>query len=444
MQTPYRGLCLLVLVCCTHCAEVITVTSMTANLREGAEGNVKPVTATHNPTTPIPEVHAAAFMAQSQNATQLETVSTERKLAINSMGQRLTRVVMLLMAILVIGFAFVTIRVYEHSPKRAFAVGTTSGVFEKWVVPLVMMVVFATEMVVYNTAIKPSRQTAQQDHYANLGILGLALQGSAYILAVIVLWKLPGNRAASFMADMTVIGPFILLLVSQTAIAMMVGEWMPFDDPLTGKVDTSISTTMDYLGGAESAVLGLCFLASLIPVAEALHVETTGSSISWGRGARMILATMSSSALFWVAMAPIKNKNMVGLIDSNRADRLAKIHGPFAVVSFLSLFLFIALSAFEHHSGPVMWLSVIFGFISLATAIITHMIPYPDNRAGRMAVDTLFSLSEYCLIIAVPMTLFSRFGSRDQYNLMQALGNWGKSFVDHHSSTVEGPANSNR
>lgn len=310
------------------------------------------------------------------------------------------------------------------------------GVVASWIVFLIVLLI-----TVYGLAIRPSCELAGDDvciHYRNLGWAGVASLSISLLVVIYCVFNLPGNRAVGFVTLMVIEATFLMNLAVQAAVAAMLSEWSPhFSSDIA--VDATISSSMDYLGGAVCAVFGLALVATFIPMVEILlydrPVGADDTASAWakafrikyntvGRPLRVCLSALAGVALFWVAVSPIKTPNTVNLIvDKSITDKWAEMHMIYAIIAFVTLFVYILVmtigGCIGRNCGSLNW-------VGLSIAVVAAVMLVTGLKIDSNAGQIVFTLGEWFMIAALAVTYNSRFGLEDQAELKAALLNWEK------------------
>jgi len=218
------------------------------------------------------------------------------------------------------------------------------------------------------------------------------------------------------------------VLFRSVIFAACQGEWESFD----GHSDSTISTSMDNLPGQLTAAFGLGFLASLIPILEALHTTYyDGQLLGWraGRAVRMLIGAMAAVGLLWVVLSPISNNNLDGFVPRVRQEKWDSAHYLVAGVAFLSLYAYIVVVSLEHLSvldsppGVYNYIGLVLATLSMLVLVITLMLKLTKRSSD--AVNQIFAASEFITVFSVFPTLIQRFRELDILELTRSIMTWG-------------------
>jgi hypothetical protein len=389
--------------------------------------------------------------AATQTTTLTAAQTTDRRKAIHAAGTRLS------VWFLVISFVFLIqtslfsyfIRMYSKDKPEPVTNWKGMSIYcdtAECIIIAVGEVIFALLlMIIYGVFIMPRCGSKECHDYRIIGWTGASIISVSLLTTALITVFYPANRSSAFLLQFGIVLSFVITLIMQAAIAAMLSEWVPFVSGGSGPatLDTTISSSMDYIGGAVSAVFGLAVLSSLIPMSEAVMFtmpksaedEHHGSDfigmgpktrdwfIKWGRVLRVLMPSLSTVGMFWVAMSPIKSENLASLIDEPTRNSWASMHSGVAALAFGTLWLFIIIVTIESCAGRayqhIAWLGMALSCIAVVGLILG--LSYHAEWA-----EGVFSSSEYLIVFSYVVTAFTRFYKGDMDAIKTALLRWHK------------------
>lgn len=338
----------------------------------------------------------------------------------------------------VISQTYIAVTIHVNMPKDATEHSEPSPLgkhfvcrnwLECYLVPAVFVALVAALWGVYIALIFPKRSSSglqyrMTETYQTVGVSAGLLCSVVLLASVFVLLRISPNRGTAYVLSFTQSTVFVMTLAIQAGVSALLGEWSPYFSS-THPSDMTISSSMDHLGGALTAVFGASLMAASLPISEALivHPGNDVAKMSWGRAVRMILAAFCAVGMFWVALSPIKSENLADGIPEERRTQWEKLHSTFAALAFLSMYLYELAVTIDscnlsagRHCGLLSYVGPVIGTIAFLDLILTNVL---KDRIPMWR--ELFAIGEYLLALSMPMTVLSRFTTGDMTAISSAL-----------------------
>jgi len=264
--------------------------------------------------------------------------------------------------------------------------------------------------------------------YQRLGLIGMVLVSLILFLAPTTLLNARGNNGTGFLLSFFLSLAFLFMLAIQTVISAITGDFSSIiathgDDPF------SVVHTMDFVGGALMGVFGLAAILAFLPIAEA-YTYYEDTHFSTGRSMRMLFAALFALAALWTSLSPIKALNAEKALDAETAKQWDTLHTRLVIITFGFMWLYLftvtadRCSPFEGRScGSVNFLGLSMatmgGVMMLVSKVLT-VSAISENAETNM----FFCIGEMIVVLSLPVTLLSRYTSRDFVAMKDALIQW--------------------
>jgi hypothetical protein len=303
--------------------------------------------------------------------------------------------------------------------------------FECIFVPLIILGAMVAGVVVYILKIKPAEEDAKMPSnskfYKIVGPLSFALAYLMIFISVMFLLFFRGNRAAGFVISFGLSMMFLFLLFVQGVVAFMIGAWKPFFSERE-LPHATISHSMNYLGGVLAAVFGMVLTVAMTPLAETFVYEND-QKFSWGRGMRVLTSSLGVICLLLTALVPLGGKD-----HDSRVDKSWQLfHYILAGLTFGLLYIYMWFVTADHclvegrsqYCNFMPWLGITLATLAgVMMVIVVILHTAVKGMAENPIVRSLFAFAEYMMVVAIPLTVVTRFDASDMKLITNALVRW--------------------